>query len=266
MARAAWWAGSSMPPVLMYHSVTPYEDDPYLVTVTPARFGQQLAWLRGHGLRGVGMSELLAARAAGRAEGLVGLTFDDGYADFLRYAVPALAGHGFSATVFPIAARLGGRNDWDAGGPRKQLMTAAQVRAAAAAGIEIGSHGLWHRSLPGTGDGELTAEAGHSRALLQEASGQEVGGFCYPYGHLDARVADAVQAAGYSYACAIWRSPVTGRYAIPRTYAGDRDTSWRLWAKAFRHWLSWDYRGPGAPRLAQLAAPAGAAPGASGPA
>jgi peptidoglycan/xylan/chitin deacetylase (PgdA/CDA1 family) len=233
--------------------------------VSPGRFGQQLAWLRDHGLRGVSVSTLLAARRAGEGRGLVGLTFDDGYADFISYAMPELAACGFGATVFPIAGLLGGQNDWDERGPRKALMTGQQVKEASAAGIEIGSHGLRHVALPGIGDDELAAEVSRSRALLQDAGSQDVTGFCYPYGHLDARVAGAVQAAGYGYACAIWRSPQTGPHAIPRVYIGDGDTGWRLRAKAFRHWLSWDYRGPGAARVARLAAPASTSPDAGDP-
>ncbi len=258
-------AGSSMPPVLMYHSVTPYQDDPYLVTVSPKRFSQQLSWLRDRGLRGVSMGTLLAARRAGDGRGLVGLTFDDGYADFITWAMPELVRCGFGATVFPIAGMLGGQNDWDARGPRKALMTAQQVKEASAAGIEIGSHGMTHAALPGMAEDELADEAGRSRELLQEASSQDVTGFCYPYGHLDARVAGAVQSAGYDYACAIWRSPQTGPHALPRVYIGDGDTGWRLRAKAFRHWLTWDYRGPAAARVARLAAPAGTSPDAGDP-
>lgn len=258
-------AGSSMPPVLMYHSVTPYQDDPYLVTVSPKRFSQQLSWLRDRGLRGVSMGTLLAARRAGDGRGLVGLTFDDGYADFITWAMPELVRCGFGATVFPIAGMLGGQNDWDARGPRKALMTAQQVKEASAAGIEIGSHGMTHAALPGMAEDELADEAGRSRELLQEATSQDVTGFCYPYGHLDARVAGAVQSAGYDYACAIWRSPQTGPHALPRVYIGDGDTGWRLRAKAFRHWLTWDYRGPAAARVARLAAPAGTSPDAGDP-
>ncbi len=92
-----------MPLVLMYHSVEPYQADPYLVTVSPPRFGQQMRWLARRGLRGVSMRDLLAARAAGAGKGLVGLTFDDGYADFARHALPVLRRYGFGATMFVIA-------------------------------------------------------------------------------------------------------------------------------------------------------------------
>src|ERR1700754_5002866 len=133
--------------VLMYHSVAPDQEDPYQVTVSPRRFEQQMRWLDQRGLRGVSMSELLEAQRRQCGAGLVGLTFDDGYEDFVDYVLPVLQRHGFSATAFVIAGRIGGVNAWDRLGPRKQLMTASQVRTAAAAGIEIGSHGLRHVSL-----------------------------------------------------------------------------------------------------------------------
>ncbi|NED86362.1 polysaccharide deacetylase family protein, partial [Streptomyces sp. SID11233] len=84
--------------MLMYHSVSEVREDPYRVTVTPHRLERQLRWLRRRGLRGVCVATLLAARAAGRGEGLVGLTFDDGYADFLSHAVPLLHRYGCTAT------------------------------------------------------------------------------------------------------------------------------------------------------------------------
>jgi peptidoglycan/xylan/chitin deacetylase (PgdA/CDA1 family) len=223
----------ALPPVLMYHSVAPYEQDPYLVTVCPERFEQQLRWLHRQGLRGTSMRELLAARRAGIAQGLVGLTFDDGYADFREHALPALARFGFTATVFVITDLLGGYNSWEVAGPRKALMTAAEIRDVAQRGMEIGSHGRRHVSLTSTDD--LIAEVLDSRILLAELTGQEITGFCYPYGHLDSLAVDAVHAAGYHYGCAIWRSPLTGLLALPRIYVGDRDGPMRLLAKWYRH-------------------------------
>lgn len=228
----------------MYHSVTPYEIDPYLVTVRPLRFEQQLRWLRRRGLKGVCMRDLLAARRTGSAARMVGLTFDDGYADFVSYAVPILERCGFSATVFPIAGRLGGDNEWDPDGPRKPLMTAEQVRQVADMGLEVGSHGLQHVSLVSLSDAELARELADSRAALQDISGQDVAGFCYPYGDIDDRVVAAVRSAGYGYGCAIWRSAIIGPHALPRTFVGDNDSAPRLWAKSARHWLGWGRRGP----------------------
>jgi hypothetical protein len=65
-----------------------------------------------------------------------------------------------------------------------------------------------------------------------------VNGFCYPYGALGTREITAVRAAGYAYACAVQPSPLAGRYAIPRTFVGDRDGPARLYAKLARHRLT----------------------------
>jgi peptidoglycan/xylan/chitin deacetylase (PgdA/CDA1 family) len=222
--------------VLMYHSVEPYPEDPYRITVHPDRFARQMHWLRARGLRGVSMASLLAAQAEGQARGLVGLTFDDGYADFRTHALPVLLRYGFGATLFVVAGRLGGANTWDLPGPRKALLTAEQVRSVAAAGIEIGSHSLTHPRLSTVDGAWLAAEVAGSRAVLEDVLGYGVAGFCYPYGDLGPRVADAVGTAGYGYACAVVApSTVDGRLAIPRTYVGDRDTALRLFAKRLRH-------------------------------
>jgi peptidoglycan/xylan/chitin deacetylase (PgdA/CDA1 family) len=252
-AAAAQVMGTSrMPLIAMYHSVEPYRQDPYLVTVSPERFEQQLDWLSARGLRGVSVSELLAAassagsrsgRPPAEARKLVGLTFDDGYADFLHYALPALRRRGFSATLFAIAGWLGAENSWDAEGPRKALLTPEQLRRVAEAGIEIGSHGLTHVSLSSVTDAALADETVRSRRMLQELTGQEVAGFCYPYGDIDRRAFEYVRGAGYRYACAIWPSPLTGRHALPRTYVGDADYPLRMRAKWIRHRLKWGLPG-----------------------
>ncbi|MGK4580468.1 polysaccharide deacetylase family protein [Kitasatospora sp. HPMI-4] len=227
-ARAAPW-------ILMYHSVADEEEDPYLLTVSPDRFAAQMAWLARTGRRGVSVRELLWARAADRADRLVGLTFDDGYADFARHAVPVLRAHGFTATAYVVPDLLGTENGWDAMGPRKQLLTAGQVAELAAAGWEIGSHGLGHRALPGLPSDALAEQTRGSRRTLEDLVGGPVTGFCYPYGAVDLPAALAVRDAGYDYACAIQHGELTGRFALPRCYVGDQDGALRLLAKHARH-------------------------------
>jgi peptidoglycan/xylan/chitin deacetylase (PgdA/CDA1 family) len=223
------------PFVLMYHSVgqgVSAEEDPHLLTVTPQRLDAQLRALRRQGLRGMAMRELLAANGRG-----VGLTFDDGYVDFVEEAVPVLRRHGATATVYALAGRLGGDNAWDPDAPRKPLMSAEQVWAAAAAGMEVGSHGLLHRRLPALDDEELHEELRASRQRLAEIVDGPVDGFAYPYGDLGPREVAAAKAAGYDHACAVDVGPAgvpASRHALPRAYAGQRDGGLRLLAKRAR--------------------------------
>ncbi|WWQ69052.1 polysaccharide deacetylase family protein [Streptomyces sp. Q6] len=219
----------------MYHSVDDCTDDPYNVTVTPDRLREQLRWLRSRGLRGVSVAELLDARSQGADRGLVGLTFDDGYGDFVENALPLLRHYECSATVFVLSGRLGGENAWDEEGPRKPLLTAQGIRQAAAAGMEIGSHGLMHVDLTRLDEEALHAEIRRSKAQLEEITGRTVHGFCYPYGHVDAATAQAVRRAGYRYGCAISPGPLTSVYAMPRVFVGQRDTFWRLELKRRVH-------------------------------
>ena len=223
------------PWVAMYHSVDDCSHDPYRVTVSPRRLDQQLGWLSRRGLRGVGVRELLAARARGETRKLVGLTFDDGYADFVTHALPLLHRHAFGATLFVLPGRLGGDNAWDPCGPRKPLLSAEGIRQAAAEGVEIGSHGLTHRDLTRADDALLRAEVNDSRALLSEMTGAHIHGFCYPYGRVDRRAVDAVREAGYSYACATGPGDLNSLYALPRVHVGERDTAWRLHLKRRLH-------------------------------
>ncbi|MGX1369909.1 peptidoglycan/xylan/chitin deacetylase (PgdA/CDA1 family) [Streptomyces canus] len=226
-----------VPWVAMYHSVTDCPDDPYHITVTPDRLERQLRWLALRGVRGVSMAELLAARARGGARRLVGLTFDDGYADFVEHALPVLRRLDFGATLFVLPGRLGGDNAWDPLGPRKPLLTADGIRQAARAGIEIGSHGLTHVDLTAVDALRLKAETVESRAALEELLGAPVDGFCYPYGTVDGRAVEAVRGAGYRYACAIDPGPLTGPFALPRLHIGQNDDSVRLFLKYRLHRL-----------------------------
>ena len=227
--RAPW--------VLMYHSVTDQGSDPYNVTVGPDRFTRQMRWLTARGLRGMGVTAALGALARGERD-VVALTFDDGYADFATEAVPILRRFGFTATVYVLADRLGGDNGWDTRGPRKALMTAEQVRQVAEAGMEIGSHGLRHVSLPDEDPARLHQELHGSRAVLGELTGRPIRGLAYPYGHHGDRETEAARDAGYEHACGVGPGTPASVFTLSRTHIGRRDTAPRLWARKLQHdWL-----------------------------
>jgi peptidoglycan/xylan/chitin deacetylase (PgdA/CDA1 family) len=221
-------SGSTMirPAILMYHAVDT-KPDPLFVQVTPGRLRQQLQMLHRLGLHGVAVRELRERRS--RRARVVGLTFDDGYADFATTAVPILAEFGFSATVFMVAGQVGGGNDWDPP-PHRPLMTAEQLRAVHEAGHEIGSHGMRHVRLPGLPREALEEELGASRAALERIVQSPVAGFCYPYGELNPETVAAVRDT-YDYACAVKSPPQVSDWSLPRFHVGEVDGPLRFTAK-----------------------------------
>lgn len=161
----------------------------------------QLDTLKSRGYRCIALRDLLDAPSSGTRRAV--LTFDDGYRGVLQRALPALLSHGFSATVFAVADKLGGVNDWDRETPGEPLLSADEIRALHAAGIEIGSHGATHRALTRLDDADLHREVAGSKDAFERLVGAPVTSFCYPYGDFDDRVVEAVQAAGYRAATVI---------------------------------------------------------------
>ncbi len=220
---------SQVPFILTYHRVAEVAENS--LCVTPRRFAEQMAWLKRHGLRGVGVGTLVDAMRAGSHRGLVGITFDDGYDNLVEAALPALLRHEFTATVFIVSGLLGGTNKWDEG-PVWPLMAADQVRELAAAGMEIGSHTVTHLRLAGAEADQLKAEVSDSRASLSDLIGAEIRGFAYPYGSMDTGAQQAVRDAGYDYACAV-NTPMSelGPVTLPRMFIAECDGNMRMTAK-----------------------------------
>src|SRR5215216_6272701 len=140
------------PRILMYHAVSQSSENPNKIFTSPILFEAQMRYLRRRNLRGVSIRELRRAERMGNTNGLVGITFDDGYEDFLQNAVPVLERFGFSATVFMVAGMLGEENNWEfrfEPRPQLKILGVEGVREVAARGMEVGSHGMRHLRLSG---------------------------------------------------------------------------------------------------------------------
>lgn len=218
----------------MYHTIRRLPYDSNGVGTSPERFEAQMQYLKQRGLRGVSMRELYRAMDSGSARGMVGLTFDDGYKDFLDPALPILERYGFTATVFVIGGLLGECNDWEhhyEPKPRIELLDAEEVREVSERGMEVGAHSMSHAWLSGLDVQRLEEEVSGSRQVLSELLGEEVEGFCYPYGSVDRAAVAAVRSARYVYACAVDARVEKSVYDLPRIPVAEVDRSPRLAVK-----------------------------------
>lgn len=218
------------PIVLMYHRVCADRAAvPGEFVVRASTFRAQLRWLVGHGYWTPRLSDVLSAwgRAPRRPGRPVILTFDDGYADNLEHAVPALRELGLSAALFPVLDPSLRANVWDDEPALRDapLLSARELREVEAAGVELGSHGLRHRRLPRCDDAALREELVRSREVLARIAARPLPVLAYPYGDVDARVKRAAREAGYALAFAVNSGPLElaeDRWEVRRQRVVDR--------------------------------------------
>jgi peptidoglycan/xylan/chitin deacetylase (PgdA/CDA1 family) len=188
-------------PILMYHRVAPAGPEALRRwRVHPDAFRRQVELLARNGAWTPTAAQLDAALTFNRPldAGAVMFTFDDGYADFAEHAWPILQEHGFTAQVFVVAGKVGGRADWDAAmGEAAPLMDWATLRRLAQEGVEIGSHSLTHAKLTRLSVAQAHREAKASFDLIAAEIGQAPRTFAYPFGLRDPFVQQVVADCGY---------------------------------------------------------------------
>ena len=87
----------------------------------------------------------------------VGLTFDDGNESDFTIALPLLVERERKAAFFVCAGRIG----------QPQYLDAGQIRAMAAAGMTIGSHGFDHLHWPEADASQLDHELSGSKKVIE---------------------------------------------------------------------------------------------------
>jgi len=94
--------------ILLYHRIARATSDPWKLCVSPENFRGHLECLQRR-CDVVPLADLPARLASGRTRGRtpVAITFDDGYVDNLREALPALQAVGAPATVFLATGWIG---------------------------------------------------------------------------------------------------------------------------------------------------------------
>jgi peptidoglycan/xylan/chitin deacetylase (PgdA/CDA1 family) len=154
------------------------------------------------------------------------ISFDDGFANVVRNAVPLLAERSMTACIFVATAFIGAPYE-EIKSYCTQIMGYANpievvswddLRSIHAAGFEIGSHTHRHARLSAISaeHNRLMFELEHSKALIEREIGARCRSIAWPYGKytdVDDNTLDAIRAAGYN-ACF---SGVRGRVVPGRT-------------------------------------------------
>ncbi|MEP6634194.1 MAG: polysaccharide deacetylase family protein [Luteimonas sp.] len=176
-------------PVLMYHGLHADPNargrfDP-VYSVHPTQFAEQLDWLLANGYRTVPLSGD-STRTDARP---VAITFDDGDVSNIEIALPLLRERGMTAEFFITSDFVG----------QPGMLSTADVRTLAKAGMGIGAHGRSHAFLEDLDIDALDDELRDSRARLAELSGQRIDALALPGGRGGERERRAALAIGYRH-------------------------------------------------------------------
>ncbi len=196
-------------PVLFYHRID--DDAATAWTMTTAEFAAQIDFLRRE-FELISLSEVCRRIASGRNDRRsAAITFDDGYADNCRFAIPLLLDLGLPFTYFVTLENVLRGHPFAhdiAMGRAFAPNTLSQIRTMADGGAEIGAHTATHCDLgQDWSTDRLSAEVVEAGRKLAELVGCPVRHFAFPFGrheNLNPRAAELARRAGYLSVCSAY--------------------------------------------------------------
>ncbi len=213
--------------ILFYHRVA--DSHPNDWTMNTRDFSLQLDWLQKN-FDIVTLEEAqrrIVARYNDRPT--VAITFDDGYADNVKTAIPELVRRNLPATYFVVTdcMQTGSAFPHDAlHGVPLQPNSIDDLRLFAAAGIELGAHTKSHANLAAINDVEqLRDEIVGSAQLLEQWCGVPIRYFSFPYGlpaNTSQKAVDIIREAGFAGFCTAynaWNWPGSEGFHLRRCHA-----------------------------------------------
>lgn len=191
--------------VLFYHRVADRHPNPW--TMSRAQFAAQLRWMQAR-FDLVDLAEAQRRIASGRNRWPTAcITFDDGYAENLEFALPLLIREKIPCTYFVTTSHvLEGRpfpHDVAAGTPLPPN-SLSDLRDLAASGVEIGAHARSHIHLGDVPQEVLEDEIVGSKRELEQALDRQIHYFAFPFGQkadLSTAAFRIAHAAGYQGVC-----------------------------------------------------------------
>jgi len=214
---AAQWEAAARSPVmiLFFHRVADGPTNPW--TCSRRDFARSIAWIKAH-CDVVSLAEAQRRIADGvNRRPAVAITFDDGYAENMDFALPHLARQNVPCTYFVaskfVLEQQPFPHDRALGAPLRPN-TVEQLRQIVDWGIDVGAHTRTHADLGAIQDeGQLYNEVVGSAEDLADLLGRPIRYFAFPYGrwnNLNPRVFELAREAGFAGVCSAY-----GGYNFP---------------------------------------------------
>jgi peptidoglycan/xylan/chitin deacetylase (PgdA/CDA1 family) len=185
-------------PILLMHAVTD-EFDLGISKLSRTKFNEYMDKARAGGFEfGCVDKRVDEFRNGTTREGVIYLSFDDGYADFYGLFKKYLEPNNIPAAVFITAGYIGKGAAWDyKPNPPLHLSRQELKELSQSELITIGAHSISHPELSRISVEKAREEVTESKKILEEITGKEVKYFSYPFGRFNNAVIKQLKEAGY---------------------------------------------------------------------
>jgi peptidoglycan/xylan/chitin deacetylase (PgdA/CDA1 family) len=177
-------------PILMYHHIRPYADFTNVsarnLSVSPEEFDKQMQYFSDKWWHTISIRDIKGNTVPCNS---FLITFDDGYHDVYKYAVPILKKYGYTGIVSLIPAHID-ESDYISGNQIKELLKDNWA---------IASHTWNHPILTKTPIEKLETEVEKSKHDLEKWFWESINTFVYPGGFYNSETLKKVAAADYKY-------------------------------------------------------------------
>jgi len=184
-------------PILLYHDISYEVTDDY--TVSPRVFALQMEWLYNNGYRAISLADLESNTLPDRP---ILITFDDGYASFIPYALPFLQTYGFKATINIIGQYIG---TYLTERINRPMLSWDEYRYLASTGlISLGCHtdrlhSYYNTGVLGVSGSSLLEDLERFQDNFTKQMGAPSNIIAWPYGFYNEKSMTIAQKAGFRY-------------------------------------------------------------------
>ena len=229
-------------PVLMYHNISKVRGEKSSVFYKD--FYNQIKYLTKLGYKCVNLRNIEDTKYKKK----IIITFDDGYENIYKLAMPILKEFNQKATCFIVKNQIDGFNLWDSNRndyKKYKLMNLNQIHEWDENGFEIGAHTLDHVDLT-----KLTAEKKNEQinypiSFFNDKLNISIKSFAYPFGSYNYECIDLLK-KNYKYAVttkpSLYNKNKFTNYEIPRVSINSSTSIFKFFLKVLTNYEDYKFK------------------------
>ena len=229
-------------PVLMFHNISEIKGEKSSVFYKD--FYNQIKYLTNLGYKCVNLRNI----EDNELNKKIIITFDDGYENIYKLAMPILNEFNQKATCFIVKNQINGFNLWDSNRSdykKYKLMNLDQIHEWDEKGFEIGAHTLDHVNLTKLTTEKKNKQINDPISFFYDKLNISVKSFAYPFGSYDNECIDLLK-ENYKYAVttkpSLYNQKKFTNYEIPRISINSSTSIFKFFLKVLTNYEDYKFK------------------------